>query len=488
MSFIKKIAVANRGEIARRIISTCHQMNLKTVLLYASGDTYQEAFRIADEAICIGPADVTLSYLNPSAQVEAALGAGADALHPGYGFLSENSEFARLCEQKGIKFIGPSSETISLFADKIKARELCEQKGVPVLPGFTGSKESDIIKAAEKIGFPVILKASRGGGGRGLRKAYSIEELKSFIPIVRSEAKKSFNDDKIFLEKYLESAKHIEVQVFVDATKRVYVLGDRNCSLQRRHQKIIEEAPAQIPEKVKQRMKDVVFSLCKSLDYEGAGTMEFLLQDDNFYFLEMNTRLQVEHTVTEMILGLDIVRAQILTAMGKPAFSADQNFTPQGHSIQCRICVEDPFNEFLPQTGKLISCRWPTGLGCRVDYGFNEGDKISPFYDSLIAKIITWDNYRSRSIEKMKESLKSTVIFGCRTNIPFLQHMLSHNTFIEDNIHIDFIEKNYASGLDKEVLPFDVDFMQYIYKQVGDNTSSNTSSFNPWSDFLKRKK
>ena len=488
MSFIKKIAIANRGEIARRIISTCHQMNLKTVLLYASGDTNQEAFRLADETICIGPSDPSKSYLNPSAQVEATLGSGAQALHPGYGFLSENYEFAELCDQKGIKFIGPSANTMSLFADKIEAIKFCVQKGVPVLPSFTEDKEEELINAAKKIGFPVILKASHGGGGRGLRKVYNTKELKTFIPVVRSEAEKSFKNKKIFLEKYLEKAQHIEVQIFVDAAKKIHILGDRNCSIQRRHQKIIEEAPAQIPDKIKSKMKEVVFAFCESLDYEGAGTLEFLFQDDKFYFLEMNTRLQVEHTVTEMIFGMDLVRAQILTAMKKPAFPANQNFIPRGHSLQCRICTEDPFNQFLPQSGRLLSCRWPTGLGCRVDHGFHEGDSISSLYDSLIAKIITWDAYRSRSIEKMKENLKSTIIFGCLTNIPFLNHILSHNEFVENEMTIDFIENNYPKGLKSESFPLDKELMKSIYNKLEGTGGSTSFSFNPWSDFLKRKK
>ena len=486
MSLIKKIAIANRGEIARRIISTCHQMNIKATLLYASGDTHQEAFRLADETVCIGPPEPALSYLNESALIEATLGSGAQALHPGYGFLSESSEFANLCEQRGVKFIGPSAQTMSLFADKIEARKFCEKKGVPILPGFTGNKEGDLIHFAKKIGFPVILKASHGGGGRGLRRVNNIEELKTFIPIVRSEAEKSFKNKKIFLEKYLDSAQHIEVQIFVDASKKIHILGDRNCSVQRRHQKIIEEAPAQLPEEVRDKMREVVFAFCESLDYEGAGTLEFLFQGDQFYFLEMNTRLQVEHTVTEMIFGVDIVRAQILTAMRKPAFSAQQKFIPQGHSVQCRICCEDPFNEFLPQSGSLLSCRWPTGLGCRVDQGFHEGDEISSLYDSLIAKIITWDSYRSRAIEKMKKNLDDTILFGCSTNIPFLKHILSHPVFIENKITIDFIKQNYPQGLKKEPFPLEEEFMRDIYKRMKGVPSS--SSFNPWSHFTKNKK
>ena len=322
MALIKKVAIANRGEIAQRVISTCHEMGLKAVLLYASGDTHNSAYRLADERICIGASDPLQSYLDISAVIEGAKSAGADALHPGYGFLSENADFAKTCEENKIIFIGPSSKSISLFGNKIKARELAQKAGVPVLPSWKGdlSQSSHLIKATEQIGYPLMIKASCGGGGRGLRLAHNSEELKQLMPLVQQEAKQSFNNEEVFLEKYLDSAKHIEVQIFISSAKEIFILGDRDCSSQRRHQKIIETAPSSLPQKIKDQMQSACYELCSLLDYQGAGTLEFLVQGDQFYFLEMNTRLQVEHTVTEMIYAIDLVKAQILTAMGTASF------------------------------------------------------------------------------------------------------------------------------------------------------------------------
>ena len=493
MSDVIKVAIANRGEIAKRIITTCHQMGLKTVLLYASGDESTEAFRLAKEAICIGPENPVESYLNMRSNVDGALSAGASALHPGYGFLSESAEFAQMCSDMGLTFIGPSVEALALFGDKISARKICEKIGIPVLKGWSGDiqKQSQWIQEADKIGYPVMVKAACGGGGRGLRVAHNQKELEKYLSIVPLEAKKSFHSEKVFLEKYLLSAKHVEIQVFVSADGEIHILGDRDCSFQRRHQKIIEEAPSGVPEKIKNQMKEVALTLFQAVDYQGAGTLEFLYSDGNFYFLEMNARLQVEHTVTEMIYGVDLVRAQILTALGQPPFDIHLFLKPQGHSIQCRICSEDSYHAFLPQVGSLISCSWPSGAGVRVDKGFSQGDVVSSLYDSLIAKVIVWDSSRVRAIEKMKTALEQTVIFGCSTNIPFLQQALSHIQFIENNITVDFIEKNYPDGIQKESFPFEEEFLQHIlFKLRGDSQvhSSPSSSFNPWSHFLKRKK
>ena len=432
MNLIKKIAVAARGEIAKRILSTCHQMGLDTVLLYASGDEKNEAFRLARDRVCIGPEDPRKSYLNIQANVEGALSAGAHAIHPGYGFLSESAEFAKQCEKKELIFIGPPASAITLFGNKISARATCEKMGIPVLPGWSGSSQDvqTYANEAKRIGYPVMIKAAEGGGGRGLRLAHNKKELESFIPQAQSEIQKSFSAKNIFLEKYLESARHIEIQIFVSADGEIHILGDRDCSLQRRHQKIIEEAPTNLPAKTKQRMKEAAFSLLSGLNYRGAGTLEFLFKDGKFFFLEMNTRLQVEHTVTEMIFGVDLVRAQILTALDQPAFLSDRTFTPLGYSIQCRICAEDPFHQFLPTGGNLLSCLWPSGPGKRVDKGFDPGDRISSAYDSLIAKLIVWDVSRPRAIEKMKITLEETVIFGCVVNIPFLRHILHHPDFV----------------------------------------------------------
>ncbi len=486
MSAITKIAIANRGEIAKRIITTCHQMGVQTVLLYASEDTENEAFRLAGETICIGPSNISDSYLNIESNISGALGAGAQALHPGYGFLSENAEFARECENKGLLFIGPKAETIDLFGNKIKARNLCEKLRVPVLPGWAGdmSDEKLLVSKAKEIGYPLMVKAACGGGGRGLRVAHTEEELKKFVFDVRSEAKKSFNNEEIFIEKYLDSAKHIEVQVFGSADGEIHILGDRNCSLQRRHQKIIEEAPSNLPENIKEEMAEICKEFCYALQYCGAGTIEFLFQDGKFYFLEMNTRLQVEHTVTEMIFGVDLVRSQILTAMKQPAFLENQTFMPQGHSLQCRICAEDPSNQFLPVIGTLLNCVWPQGLWRRVDSGFKKGDTISIQYDSLIAKIITRDNHRVRNVERMKKALEETILFGFPTNIPFLLDVLSHPLFVENQINIDSLETQLVKDWNPEKFPLEDGLAQKIFQNLEPSfKGKKKSSFNPWTDF-----
>ena len=493
MAEIKTIAIANRGEIAKRIVLVCRQMGLKSLLLYASGDTQNEAFRLADETLCIGPSDPLQSYLNIEANVKGALGAGAEALHPGYGFLSENPFFAGECEKKGLIFIGPPEDALTFFGDKKKARTLCEKAGIPVLPALEKNfkTEKDYLEAGESLGYPLMIKALHGGGGRGLRVAQNSKELLEFLPVVKREAEKLFQGSEVFLEKYLSEAKHIEVQIFVDATSKLFVLGDRDCSIQRRRQKIIEEAPSSLSQEMKKEIKEAVSTLFQLIKYRGAGTVEFLCQENRFYFLEMNPRLQVEHTVTEMIFGLDLVRAQILTAMKRPAFLQENLFIPQGHSIQCRLCCEDPFNSFLPTGGKLLACLWPLGLGKRVDTGFGKGDIISSNYDSLITKIITWDTSRIRAIEKMRCALEETVIFGCLVNIPFLKHLLCLEEFLENKITTDFVEKNFPKGLKPEPFPFDEEFLIKVYKEEKEKSPhrfSKEEPFNPWSAFLKRKK
>ena len=402
MSF-EKVAIANRGEIAKRIITACKELNLKTVLLYASGDTHQSAYRLADEKICIGPAEALKSYLNIPAQIEGAKAAQAKLLHPGYGFLSENPEFAKACEDNHIHFIGPSSQAISLFGNKITAREQAIKAKLPTLSSFPlqGVLDSKTKKQAKNLGYPLMIKSACGGGGRGLRIATNEKELEQLLPIVQQESLQSFNSEEVFLEKYLDQAKHIEVQIFVSASGEIFILGDRDCSAQRRHQKILEEASSSLPTHLKEKMHAACYELCQQMDYQGAGTLEFLVQDNEFYFLEMNTRLQVEHTVTEMIYGIDLVKAQIFTALGQAPFLIKQkDLKPKGHSIQCRICAEDPSQNFLPSIGQLLSCQWPSGQNIRVETGFQQGDKISSHYDSLIAKIIVWDENRTRAIEK----------------------------------------------------------------------------------------
>ena len=492
MAVIRKVAVANRGEIAKRVIITCHELGLKTVLLYAAGDTHNEAFRLADEQVCIGPADPLKSYLNIEENINGALGSGAEAVHPGYGFLSENPKFARQCEDKNIIFIGPHSETISLFGNKIKAKKLAEKAGVSVLMAGEGDcHDQQLLEKAKELSYPVMLKASCGGGGRGLRLAHDEKELKQLVPLVRSEALQSFNSEEIFLEKYLDSAKHIELQIFVSADQEVYILGDRDCSPQRRHQKIIEEAPSSLSKKMKEQMREASRELCSVLNYKGAGTLEFLVQGDKFYFLEMNTRLQVEHTVTEMIYGVDLVRAQILTAMGQPAFFMDKELNPKGHSIQCRICAEDTSQNFLPSAGTLLFCRWPQGHNIRVDTAYHTGDQISAYYDSLVSKIIVWDDSRVRAIKKMQQSLEQTIIFGIPTNISFLNFLLSHSDFIDNKITITQLEKIQSSEWKEDLFPLPEELAQNIFnelKNLSHRPDSNVPQFNPWSNFLNRHK
>ena len=359
------------------------------------------------------------------------------------------------------------------------------------MPAWIGDSRNEklLIQKATEISYPLMIKAVNGGGGRGLRLAHNEEELKQLLPLVRSEALQSFNSEEIFLEKYLDSAKHIEVQIFVSADKEVFILGDRDCSPQRRHQKIIEEAPSSLPKKMKEQMQEACRELCSTLAYQGAGTMEFLVQGEKFYFLEVNTRLQVEHTVTEMIYGIDLLRAQILTAMGQPAFFTNKELKAKGHSIQCRVCAEDPNQNFLPSIGKLLSCQWPQGRAVRVDTAYHLGDQISAFYDSLISKIIVCDDSRVRAIEKMKRALEETIIFGVFTNIPFLNFLLSHKKFIENQIEINSLEQIQSSQWKKEKLPLPEEFVQSLFKEIKkpyNDVSSNSPQFNPWSDFLKR--
>ncbi len=491
MAVIKKVAVANRGEIAKRILGVCREMGLQTVLLYSAGDRQNEAFRLADERICIGPSDPTESYLSIEKNINGALSSGAEALHPGYGFLSENSELARQCENKGLIFIGPPAGAISLLGNKISSKKLAEKVGVPTLPA-TGDSHSEefFVQKAKEMSYPVLIKAVCGGGGRALSLVHNEKELKQALPLARLSALQNFGSEDVFLEKYLSQAKHIEVQFFVSADKEFFILGDRDCSLQRRRQKVIETAPSGLSQKIKREMEEACRALCLSLDYRSAGTVEFLVQDEKFYFMEINTRLQVEHTVTEMIYGVDLVRAQILTAMGQPAFW-NNDMKPKGYSLQCRICAEDPHQNFLPSAGPLLFCQWPQGRAVRGDTAYQTGDLISALYDSLMAKIIVWDDSRVRAIEKMKKALEETIIFGVQTNIPFLNWLLSHEEFIADKAQTHSLESWHSSKWRAEALPFPKGFLQDFFKELEEHPIDNTkkiSSFNPWSYFYKPNK
>ena len=491
MRNIKKVAVAARGEIACQIISVCHEMNLKTVLLFAEGDEQNEAFRQAGERICIGPKDPLKSYLNTEANIEGALGAGAQALHPGYGFLAENAAFARACAVGGLVFIGPSAEALSHLGNKLSAKKTAQKAGVPTLPAFGlhNWKEGDILQKARQMSYPLLLKSSAGGGGRGLHIVRKEEELQRLLQsapwsvdnVARSE---------IFLEKRLSAARHIEVQIFVSAEGELFLLSDRDCSIQRRQQKIIEEAPSGLPQKIKSRLFSACRALLSQMNYRGAGTVEFLVQGEDFYFMEMNPRLQVEHTLTEMIYGLDLVRAQILTAQGRPPFhKGKKELSPRGHSIECRICAEDPDQNFRPSGGRLLACRWPQGKNIRVDTGFHTGDFIPPFYDSLIAKLVVWDDSRTRSIGKMKKALEETIVFGLKTNTAFLCFLLSHIRFLERRMTCSATEEIHTEEWEAEGLPLPEGLLKKLFRQLQQERSalSPRHKANPWSDFLKRR-
>ena len=495
---VQTVAVAGRGEIAKRIVSVCRLAGLKSVLLHAAGDTQNEAFRLADERICIGPADPLQSYLNTEAVIEGAKAGGAGALHPGYGFLSESLPFAESCHKAGLVFIGPPLEALAVFGNKVQTKRLCQKAGAPVLPSRSGAYETEgeALAEAQSLGFPLMIKAACGGGGRGLREVRKREKLWPLFQEARREAALAFPDKEFFfLEKLLEGARHIEVQLFVDAAGEIFVLGDRDCSAQRRRQKILEEAPAPALSKaLKKEMQEAARAVLELADYRGPGTAEFLVYRDKFYFLEINPRLQVEHTVTEAAFGIDLVRAQMLTAFERPAF-LDKSLKARGCSIQCRLFAEDPFNGFLPETGRLHSCSWPLGPGVRADVGFAAGDMISAEYDSLIAKIITHDISRGRAAEKARAALEETVVFGCRLNTAFLSRVLCLPEFLEGRLTTDFLDKAYPKGLPPEPLPLEEEFLKKLFQETKDSkgelggrgealAESRRKRFNPWSDFL----
>jgi acetyl-CoA carboxylase biotin carboxylase subunit len=447
---IQKLAIANRGEVAVRIIHACHELGIKTVLLHSEADVGTRAFRLADEKICIGPAPTSESYLHIERNVQAALSVGAQAVHPGFGFLSENADFAQACTDAGIIFVGPKAETIRALGDKISAKHLIERANVPTVPGYMGDDQSlaTLSREAERIGFPVIVKAAAGGGGRGMKVIRSQDEAAELISSAQREALSAFGSQVVFLEKYLDRAQHIEFQVFGDAQGHCVHLFERECSVQRRHQKIIEEATAAgLDPELRRQMAKAAVTLAESANYNGAGTVEFLVQDGKFYFLEMNTRLQVEHPVTELVLGVDLVKAQILTAAGSFKIWSQEDLVPRGHAIECRIYAEDSYNRGLPSTGLILGMHWPEGPGRRFEVGFEAGDSVTPYYDPMIAKMIVWDEDRPRAIQKMLRVLRETVIFGVHTNLPYLAAILSHPEFRDGTMTTQFIQKYFPEGI-----------------------------------------
>ena len=444
---MNKILIANRGEIAVRIIRACKEMNIKTVAVYSEADKDALHVKLADEAVCIGPANSQKSYLNIKNIIGAANITGADSIHPGFGFLSENSQFALICEESNIKFIGPKSDVINLLGNKSNAKDMMKKAGVPVIPGsdgsITGIKEAKEI--CEKIGYPVILKAASGGGGKGIRIVETEAALEQAYNLVKQEAKASFNDDEIYIEKFIRNPRHVEIQILADEHGNVVHLGERDCSIQRRHQKMIEETPSTaIDEKIRNKMGDAAVKAAKTTGYTSCGTVEFLVDDErNFYFMEMNTRIQVEHPITEERTGIDIVKEQIKIAAGEKLKFKQKEVTFRGHSIECRINAENPSKNFMPSPGKITGLYLPGGNGIRIDTAIYEGYTISPHYDSMIAKIIVHGATRNEAIAKMKRALEELVIEGVETNRDFLFEIIKTPDFIRGNFDTSFIEKNF---------------------------------------------
>jgi 3-methylcrotonyl-CoA carboxylase alpha subunit len=447
---IKSLAIANRGEVAVRIIHACQELGIETVLLHSEADVSTRAYRMADRTICIGPAQVSESYLNIPNVMRALLASGVDAVHPGFGFLSENSDFVREIEKAKILFVGPNSQSMQMLGNKVDCKKLAEKAGVPLIPGYKGEDQSVayLIKKCNDIGYPVIVKAAMGGGGRGMKVIRNPDEAAQQIESAQREAQVAFGSSQVFLEKYLDRAKHIEFQVFVDSTGSVVHLFDRECSVQRRHQKIIEEAisPSLTP-LVRQKMSECATRLVGLTDYRGAATVEFLLQDEKFYLLEVNTRLQVEHPVTEEVMCVDLVKMQILTAAGDCIVTQEKLGLPKGYAIECRIYAEDPFLGGVPSTGKLGLVKWPEGPHRRFEYGIEEGDEVTSYYDPMIAKAIVWDETRERAILKMRQVLKESIVFGVQTNIPFLLEILNHPEYIKGDHTTQFINKYFSNPL-----------------------------------------
>ena len=439
----KKILVANRGEIALRIIRTCKEMGISSVAVYSKADEESLHVKFADEAVCVGPAESTNSYLKASNILAAAEITNADAIHPGYGFLSENSKFSKMCEEHQIKFIGASSQMIERMGNKSNAKAAMKSAGIPIIPGSEGIIDNykNALKIAKKIGFPVMLKASSGGGGKGMRSVFSEDELEPAWNSARQEALKSFNDNSMYMEKLIVEPRHIEIQVVGDKFGKACHLSERDCSIQRRHQKLTEETPSPfMTNELRDKMGKAAIKAAEFIRYEGAGTVEFLVDKNrNFYFMEMNTRIQVEHPVTEQVMDFDLIREQIKVACGEPL--SGKNYIPKLHSIECRINAEDPYNGFRPSTGKITNLNIPGGHGIRLDTHVYSGYTIPPYYDSMIAKLITTAQTREEAINKMKRALDEFVIEGITTTIPFHRKLMDNKDYLEGNYTTKFMSE-----------------------------------------------
>lgn len=444
----KKILIANRGEIAIRVVRACRELGIVSVAVYSEADRNSLHVALADEAVHIGPAPSKDSYLNINKIIEACKATGADAVHPGYGFLSENEDFARALKKEGIVFIGPTPENIEAMGDKLAARKLMAGAGIPIVPGSPGavSSEEEAVEVANQIGFPIIIKASAGGGGKGMRIVHKSEDVPSALRAAKSEGLNYFKDDTVYIERYITSPKHIEVQVFGDTHGNVVHLFERECSIQRRHQKIIEESPSpSVPDTVRKKMGEISVKAAKSINYIGAGTFEFIFDNSTkeFFFMEMNTRLQVEHPVTEMVTGYDLVREQIMVALGKPLSFTQADIKQTGHALECRIYAEDPVT-FMPSPGTIRRCRNPQGPFIRVDGAAYPGGTVPMDYDPMIAKIISWGPNRQQAIERMKRALMETNMTGIKTNISLHRAILQHPTFLDGHYTTQFVEKEIS--------------------------------------------
>ena len=439
----KKILIANRGEIAVRVIRACKEWGISTVAIHSDVDKDSMHVRLADESICVGPHQPTLSYLNIPAILSAIELTGSEAVHPGYGFLSENFEFAKILEENNIKFIGPTSSLIKMMGDKIEAKKIAKQYGLPVIEGSDGGVKdiNEAKKISEKVGFPILIKASGGGGGKGMKIVNKISEFENLFLTAKQEAKKFFGNDEVYIEKFFQNPRHIEVQVLSGKNRTVH-LHERDCSVQRRHQKLIEETPSPIlNDSIRKDLFEKTVNMVSKIGYEGAGTVEFIYEEGKFYFLEMNTRVQVEHPVTEMVTGIDIIKEQIWIAYSGNTALKQSDINPRGHAIECRINAEDPSNNFRPSPGKIGMCHQPSGFRTRVDGSIYQGYKITPYYDSMVCKVITHGRNRQEAIQRMIRSLDEFVIEGITTTIDLHKILLNNEKFISSNFNVSWLDK-----------------------------------------------
>ena len=490
----QKVLIANRGEIARRLILACHELGITAVAIYSDADADAPWVKLADERYNLPGVSATDTYLNQTAVVDIATACGAEAIHPGYGFLSENASFAQACAAQDIVFIGPSPRAMELMGSKAKSREIAEEAGVPIVPGVDGAGMSAaaLQTAVSHIEYPILIKASAGGGGKGMRVVWSADEFADAVQAARGEAQNSFGDDHVLVEKYFTEIHHVEIQVLGDQHGTVLHLFERECSVQRRHQKIIEETPAPViqDDDLRQRMAEAAVSLAKAVNYSSAGTVEFIVDEKGgFYFLEMNTRLQVEHPITEQVTGIDLAVWQIRVAAGEPLAFSQNDIRQRGHAIECRLYAEDPAQNFLPSIGEITRYERPSGPGIRVDDGIESGTAVSPYYDPMLAKVVTWGNSREEAIHKMVRALQQTVVLGVTTNIPYLLAILDEPTFRQGNTSTSYLQEIFPDWQPEPLSEEDwlgaavFELLQGGAKKVGTAApATESSAYDPWGE------